>query len=1110
MLSDIVRFEWRYHTRQVSFAAAAALFFLFGFTLTSTGFGPDNINVNSPYSIAQSIGLLSLFAVFILAAFCANAVVRDRETQMEEIVYTTSVDKLPFLLGRFTGSFLAAFTAFSTCALGMLVARFMPWQDADRLGVVHLGHYIWALLVIALPNLFFAAVVLFALSTVTRSVLASYVGSVLIYVLYFVSAALTNSPLMAASVPGANEGASLAALLDPFALSAFFEQTQHWTPAIRNTQLLALSGNFLLNRALWIAISLVILAIVYRLFSFRTTSRKAPRSQKVIDSDNEPLTPYAPIAAEPSQWSAYLAATKIEIRTFLLTLPFLAMSLLWAALAVFELVSDINGGEYGAASYPASGMLFATIHQPLTLLATILLIYTSAEMVWRERSLRMSGILNATPTSNAVFVASKCTALAALIGALTATALLAIALLQLTKGWTPEPLLLLKFSYFVGAPLLLFSCLAVVIQTLSPHKYLGMLIVLLVAVLGQSGDVIGLHHPLWRFASAPDLPYSDMNGFGRTSDFHWLMLYWGAFTGLMLLIATASWRHAYVRRNHRAIAAFALIFLGSGVFIFYNQTEPNVLQWKANYEKSYRNRSALPQPRIESIHAQIDLFPNEHRYRVRGNYVLVNKSAEPIADVLVTTELDTKVIKLALPPHGKATLPFDVTYEDQTSYIARAFPTIGYRPAYEIEDARDRRRYGLPPKATSTNDELPNVVDWVQFDVTISTPSDQRVVAPGRLIREWQHGGRRSFQYRSDAPMPNQFIFSSAHYAVTREMHDGIAIEINHHPKHTQNVTRMMRAAAESLHQYNANFGPYPYSTLRLAEVPAQLRNFSGFAEPGVIFLGENRGFLIDARDPNRLDLVYRRVAHEVAHQWWGYTLVPADAPGAALLTESLTKYSELLALEKAYGREQVRQSLTYELDLYLSGRTSESGAEPPLLRVDDQSYLYYRKGALVLYALKDLLGENAANAAFRNLLREKGGPDGRPTSADLLRHLHAIAPPAQHALINEWLTDVVLYDLSMNSARARRLASGKYEVTMHVMAAKHRANEQILPLRESIDIGLFSADDKTLYLKKHALRGGAQNITVVVDKEPLFAAVDPYLCRIDRNRFDNSRRVER
>src|SRR6185503_5357887 len=94
MTLDIIRFEWRYHTRQMAFFAAAAVFLLFGFTITATGFGPDNIHINSPYSIAESIGILSLMSVFALAAFCADAVVRDREHQMEEIVFTTAVEKL--------------------------------------------------------------------------------------------------------------------------------------------------------------------------------------------------------------------------------------------------------------------------------------------------------------------------------------------------------------------------------------------------------------------------------------------------------------------------------------------------------------------------------------------------------------------------------------------------------------------------------------------------------------------------------------------------------------------------------------------------------------------------------------------------------------------------------------------------------------------------------------------------------------------------------------------------------------------------------------------------------------------------------------------------------
>src|SRR6185295_14945047 len=127
-------------------------------------------------------------AVFLAAAFCANAVVRDREYRMEEIVFTTAVQKRQYLLGRFTGSLLATFTAFATSALGMLIATFMPWHEAERLGAIHVGDYVKALLVFGVPNLLFVAVVLFGVATLTRSVLASYVGAVFVYVLYFVGA----------------------------------------------------------------------------------------------------------------------------------------------------------------------------------------------------------------------------------------------------------------------------------------------------------------------------------------------------------------------------------------------------------------------------------------------------------------------------------------------------------------------------------------------------------------------------------------------------------------------------------------------------------------------------------------------------------------------------------------------------------------------------------------------------------------------------------------------------------------------------------------------------------------------------------------------------------
>ena len=72
MLSEIVRFEWRVHTRQPSFIAASALFFLAGFALTASGFGPQNVAVTSSFIVTESLGFVSLLSVFAIAIFVSN------------------------------------------------------------------------------------------------------------------------------------------------------------------------------------------------------------------------------------------------------------------------------------------------------------------------------------------------------------------------------------------------------------------------------------------------------------------------------------------------------------------------------------------------------------------------------------------------------------------------------------------------------------------------------------------------------------------------------------------------------------------------------------------------------------------------------------------------------------------------------------------------------------------------------------------------------------------------------------------------------------------------------------------------------------------------------
>ena len=132
MLREIVRFEWRYHTRQVAFLAASLLFLLLGFALSVTRFGPDNVAVSSPYLVTEAFGLMSLLALIAAGIFAANAVLRDDDCRMSEIVHSTPVGKLSFLLGRFGGAFLATLTVVACSGLGMAAGALMPWLPPER------------------------------------------------------------------------------------------------------------------------------------------------------------------------------------------------------------------------------------------------------------------------------------------------------------------------------------------------------------------------------------------------------------------------------------------------------------------------------------------------------------------------------------------------------------------------------------------------------------------------------------------------------------------------------------------------------------------------------------------------------------------------------------------------------------------------------------------------------------------------------------------------------------------------------------------------------------------------------------------------------------------
>jgi aminopeptidase N len=258
-----------------------------------------------------------------------------------------------------------------------------------------------------------------------------------------------------------------------------------------------------------------------------------------------------------------------------------------------------------------------------------------------------------------------------------------------------------------------------------------------------------------------------------------------------------------------------------------------------------------------------------------------------------------------------------------------------------------------------------------------------------------------------------------------------------------------------------------------------------------------------------------------MAHQYWAHQVIGADMQGGTLTSETLAQYSALMVMKHLYGPDKIRRFLKYELDNYLRSRQGEAVEEAPLERVENQAYVHYRKGALVMYLLQERLGEDAVDRAlsrFDAKWRFKGPPYLR--SLDLIDEFRKEAKtPEQQQLITDLFERITLYDLKVKTASTRKDATG-WTTTLTVGADKFYASgkgvETRAKLAEPIEIGLFTARPglgafsrkDVITMDRRPLRNGDQQIVLHSARKPAFAGVDPYNFYIDRNSDDNVKEV--
>jgi ABC-2 type transport system permease protein len=325
----------------------------------------------------------------------------------------------------------------------------------------------------------------------------------------------------------------------------------------------------------------------------------------------------------------------------------------------------------------------------------------------------------------------------------------------------------------------------------------------------------------------------------------------------------------------------------------------------------------------------------------------------------------------------------------------------------------------------------------------------------------------------------------------------------------------MMASSKASLDYFTKAFGPYQHRQFRIVEFP----RYQEFAQafPNTIPYSEGIGFIarVDPNNEKDIDYPYYITAHEAAHQWWGHQVVGGNVQGASMLAETLAQYSALMVMKQKFGEAKMKRFMEYELNRYLIGRATEQKKEVPLGRVEDQPYIHYAKGSLVMYALQDYIGEDSLNRAlkaFRDDTAYKGPP--YPNATMLIKRIREVTSAHLQYVIDDLFESIIIFDNRATKAVYKQLPNGKFEITIAVVAKKRKSDdlgkETEIAVNDWIDIGALDEEGAPIFVEKRKIDREETEFVFIIHKPPFKAGIDPLNKLIDRRPKDNLIMVEK
>lgn len=1062
---------------------------------------------NSTSEILYIFNYFNKFFLFLIPSIIGYSLYRDSLSNTHQIMYSFPITKRSYLFGKFGSTFLIAAAILSFVVLTYVLAKYFPGLNPDKIGPLNLEGFAYLLGFYILPNLLIYGLFVFSVIILTRNI---YSGFGLIIALFFIKSIIENL---------AGKNPEIIALLDPLAQNSYLYVTQYWDAIQRNTGQFPLVSEILYNRLIWLSFSLVTFIFAYRKFEFHQevnpifNFKKAGKRLIKENFSNIHLVQLTKVTLKFDfrfQIRAFLQLVKSQVKYIFRSPLFLVMTSL-ALLTIIFMITKITALD-AMSTLPETRIILSFPSLFFKAIVMLLVFLYSGMLIRREQKSGISELVDVVPVPTSILMLSKFISIVVMQGALLLCIMVSGMVLQIFHGYY-EFEIGLYLQQLLGLDLIsmtVWTMMAFFIHSFLKNTFVGSFLLLGFWVLTANLDQLGVVTNLFSYNKAPMLMYSNMNGYGH--DFGTFLLlesYWFAF-GLGILVVsyllfnrglTVSIKDRLselkFRVNLKVISLLLLsvvttTFLGFKIYTLEQQNEvlspEEMEEVYEQYQSNFSKYDRFPQPRIIATRFEIAIQPKQNSFEAKGYHVLQNKTNQPIDTLLVKcgydeiTELEFAnnfevvkqddnfqfyVLKLteSLAPNDSIRLAFTVQNKKNTRLTRNSnvidngtfikqdiFPRIGYQDGTQT----------LPPEDVNAtaNHAYNTDCDAMYFDALISTNSSQTALAAGKLVNHYVKGDRAFYHYKTESPIVFLYGIHSGNFEKYQEEYKGVNLEIWYHSNHYRRLPSMMQGLKASLDYNTKHFSDYQHHDARIIEFPT---SEGGYATTigNTIPISEMRFSEVKGSSDDGVDLAFYIPAHELTHQWWGAQLLPANAHGARMLSESITEYITFNIYRSALGEEEALQFLRLQRKRYLKRLRWSKGIENPLIHVQtNQKHIFYGKGSMAFHALGHVIGEEQLTGVLKDYLECYNNREAPyATSTDFISFLKEETPDSLEGFIGDWFEKQVMHEVKFDSVNVVEQADGNYQINMNLLYYKE-VNKDTLYSKDWLECEITYEDE--------------------------------------------------